>query len=136
MKRFSLLILALALAATAMAYNFAGKTYRAVKENESDGRKAVITLTFTSASRGTMKSGGDVNASTLPFRYEVSGEVLNMYTNDGSCDYIYIDTHHEYGEDCLYLLDPYGNVFLVFERVATPAKSKGNSSGKSRGKRR
>lgn len=117
-KRLFLLVVAIATCLVSMAYNFAGKTYEVTKT--AGDESATFSISFTQT-RYTMKAivTGQKNQTTSG-RYEVSGDIINMYPNQGGRDYFYIDNRQEYGEDCIYLLDPYGNVYLVFDRVATP----------------
>lgn len=124
-KRLFFLTISLIVTIAATAHSFAGKTYRYAQTE--DGVTATMTIHFTSASRLTMKfTKTGIKPSSLSFNYEVSGDVINIYDNTG-IDYLYIDTRKEYGDDCIYSLDPYGNLYMVFE----PVKSKPKSSGKT-----
>lgn len=121
-KRLFSFAMMLVMAVTAFAYSFTGKTYK------GDLPGGSMTVKFTSASRGTMTLKANGQSESKSFRYEVSGQIINLYVN-GGIDYIYIDTDQDYGNDAIYMVDPYGNPYIVLERTAS-------SSGTSKKKKR
>lgn len=114
-KRILMMLMAVCVAASAFALSFTGKTYRGEKNG------AVLTISFTSASRGTMALRVNGKTEKMAFRYEESGDILNLDMPGGGFDYIYTDPYHEYGDDCIYVVDPYGNPYIILNRVSTPA---------------
>lgn len=133
MKKLMLLFAAMLIGLSAMAQSFAGKTYRCTIEDS--GYTGQITLKFTSASRGSFTTSGSMfQKGTLPFTYQVSGDVINIYGKGAGFDYIYIDTDHYYGDDCLYIMDQNSptDETMVFKRVTSTSKGSGKSSKKRR----
>ncbi|MDE5685209.1 MAG: hypothetical protein K2I26_01490, partial [Paramuribaculum sp.] len=81
-------------------------------------------LVLQSRSYGYAPSSQDKNHS------EICDPCINKYWETGSYDTsLYVDSDHEYGDDCLIMSDEYGNVMIVLKRVAA-----GGASGKSRAK--
>lgn len=132
MKRILALTLTLFLAMTAMAYDFAGKTYQSVEEY--NGKKMTLTVKFTSATRATMTMAATgQKTERVSFRYEVSGDVINAYFDNGDTGYFMIDSGRTYGEDCIYVVDDYGNEAVILKRVASaPASKSGTKKSKKR----
>lgn len=129
-KRLVAFLCCLATVISSFALSLAGKTF---KTDMTEEYGFTGTLKFTSASRGslTLKPKGQ-KASTLTFRYEISGEVINIYPSNGGMDYFYMDTAGYYGDGCLYTLDPYGNVFMIFKPAASSPAQKSSGSKKRR----
>lgn len=130
MRKLILLLVAFVCAVSAIGNDFVGRTYSGSRSE--GGVKATATIKFQSDTKASFSGTVTGQKPTrLSVYYEVDGDCINLYrSNTYSYDTsLYIDSDHEYGDDCLIMPDEYGNVMIVLKRVAA-----GGASGKSRAK--
>lgn len=138
MNKFYILIVSLIFSVSAFAYNFTGKTFKGIYEE--DGRElGTITFAFKAnnkcSSTLTVRGQGTKHGTLL---WEVSGDFINLY-EPATGDYMYLEIYKDCDDDgdcvdCLLIKDDYGNVAMMLYEVKTSTKK--SSTKKSSGKKK
>ena len=133
MKKILMLLMATAVSLSAMAFNFAGKTFRGTTEDADAG---TMTVKFRNGSRMTITvAAKGMRTQTVSAQYEQSGGIINVYHNNGAIDYLYLaDTEDGIS---MYIVDDYGNPALwLYEIKSSPAKESSTTKRRTPSKKK
>ncbi|MBD5230992.1 MAG: hypothetical protein HDS66_02390 [Bacteroidales bacterium] len=132
MKRIIFMLLAVLISLSAAAFNFTGKTFRAVRSE--DGITLTATIKFYANNRASLSynAPGHGSATDPHALWEVSGDYVNIIDATGDLSVLGIDED----EQGVYLImyDQNGYPYLVYREVKTAPKSGG--AKRKTGKRR
>lgn len=129
MKRVIFLLTAIMVSVSAMAFDFAGKTFKA--KRTENGVTLTATAKFMSGGRLSMTftATGMKSQSDPNMHWEEAGDWLNVVDSTGDLSVWAIKED----EDGVYLvmLDQNGYPYLEFHQVKTAPKTTGKATGKS-----
>ena len=129
MKRVIFLLVAIMVSVSAMAFDFAGKTFKA--KRSENGITLTVTAKFMSGGRCSMTytATGMKSQSDPNMYWEEAGDWLNIMDSTGDLSVWSINED----EEGIYLImyDQSGYPYLEFRQVKTAPKSAGKSAGKS-----